>query len=175
VPLFLDRVPLHTWTDQTKSPPKTYWSVVVPIIVTERGGPAPPANAPVQQWALDTANTGEAFAWRYHLLTAGLDPDTKRVAANITVTSSLGSKIIVPIRDAVLWLVSNIPARHGSPLRLALDQGIPFRDVPTIPDPYFQRPIIGIRALRKAGLKVEIDFAQDTLSLWTQDAIGQNP
>jgi hypothetical protein len=42
--------------------------------------------------------------------------------------------------------------------------------VPTIPDPEFQRPLIGIRALRSAGLRAEIDFRQDTISIWTPDA-----
>jgi hypothetical protein len=39
--------------------------------------------------------------------------------------------------------------------------------VPTLPDPHFQRPLIGIRAMRSAGLRIEIDFAADTLSAWT--------
>ena len=33
--------------------------------------------------------------------------------------------------------------------------------------PHFQRPLIGIRAMRSAGLRVEIDFAADTISVWT--------
>jgi hypothetical protein len=46
---------------------------------------------------------------------------------------------------------------------------LPFHDVPTRPDPQFQRPIIGIRALRAAGLKIEIEFSNDTISVWTPD------
>jgi hypothetical protein len=41
--------------------------------------------------------------------------------------------------------------------------------VPTLPDPQFQRPLIGIRALRTAGLRLEIDFAADTVSVRTPD------
>lgn len=42
-------------------------------------------------------------------------------------------------------------------------------DIHTLPDPQFQRPLIGIRALRSAGLKVEIDFFHDTVSVWIPD------
>jgi hypothetical protein len=41
--------------------------------------------------------------------------------------------------------------------------------VSTLPDPHFQRPLIGIRALRSARLRVEIDFDADTVSVWTPD------
>jgi hypothetical protein len=45
--------------------------------------------------------------------------------------------------------------------------GIPFRDVPQNPDPQFQRPLIGMRALRRAGLLIELEFGSDTVSIWT--------
>ena len=95
MPLFLDRFPLQSWTDASRSPPLTYCSVVVPIIMTEPYLAGPPAVGQVQEWVLDTGNRGEAFAW----------------------------------------------------------------------------PLIGIRALRSAGLKVEIDFAHDLLSVWTPDPV----
>ena len=49
---------------------------------------------------------------------------------------------------------------------------LPFQDTPTVPDPHWQRPLIGIRALRSAGLRVEIDFAHDTVSVWTPDSVS---
>ena len=75
----------------------------------------------------------------------------------------------MPVRDADLWLVSNIPALQPTPYRITLHRGLPFHDVPTVPDPQFQRPLIGIRALRSARLRVEIDFDADTVSVWTPD------
>ena len=30
MPLFIDRFPFHSWTDQTRRRPKDYWSVVLP-------------------------------------------------------------------------------------------------------------------------------------------------
>jgi hypothetical protein len=66
-------------------------------------------------------------------------------------------------------LVSNIPALQAPPYRMVLNRGLPFHDVPSRPDPESQRPLIGMRALRSAGLKVEIDFAHDTISVWTPD------
>ena len=63
--------------------------------------------------------------------------------------------------------MSNIPALVTNPFRLEAFPGIPFRDVPQIPDPQLQRPLIGMRVLRRAGLMVELDFASDTVSIWT--------
>jgi hypothetical protein len=99
------------------------------VIPAEPGLPAPPPAVQPQEWVLDTGNTGEAFAWRQHLTAAGLDPDTGR-AGILAITSSLGGKKqFVPIRQADLWLVSNIPALANSPYRLEAFPGIPFRDV----------------------------------------------
>jgi len=167
VTLFIHRLPFHVRIDNTRTPPLEYWSIRLPVIVTDVGLPAPPANAQAQDWTLDTGNTGAAFAWRQHLIDAGLDPDVGRVGT-MGITSSLGgTKQFVPIREADLWLVSNIPALAAHPFRIELFPGIPFRDVPTLPDPQLQRPLIGMRALRRARLRIELDFAGDTVSIWT--------
>jgi hypothetical protein len=169
MPLFIERLPFHSWTDATRSPPLSYWTVVLPVIVAEPSLSGPPPVAGVQEWVLDTGNRGEAFAWRHHLLLAGLDPDQGRLPQPMTVRTVAG-KVTVPVRDVDLWLVSNLLVAPPDPYRLVLHRGLPFLDVPAVPDPHVQRPLIGIRALRSAGLKVEIDFAQDTVSVWTPDA-----
>ena len=38
-----------------------------------------------------------------------------------------------------------------------------------LPDPEFHRPLVGMRALLRARLRVELDFVGKTLSLWTPD------
>jgi hypothetical protein len=169
MPLFIDRLPLHCWTDNTQTPPRTYWSVAVPVLVTEVGLAVPPSGMRVQQWFIDTGSFGEAFAWRSHLLSAGLDPDQNQWTSSIVVTSSVGGRLQVQVRQADLWLVSNVPAYQNTPYRIGLERGIPFRNVPTLPDPQFNRPLIGMRALRRARLRVEIDLANDTVSVWTPD------
>lgn len=78
MPIFIDRFPFHCWTDLTRSPPLLYWTVVLPVMVSEPSLIGPPPSAQVQEWVLDTGNRGEAFAWRHHLLQAGIDPDKKR-------------------------------------------------------------------------------------------------
>src|SRR5262245_12625859 len=132
---------------------------------------APPPVALVQEWALDTANRGEAFAWRHHLVQAGLNPDQGRLPQPMTIRTVAG-RVNVPVRDADLWLVSNLTVSPPPPYRIVLHRGLPFQDVPTVPDPNFQRPLVGIRALRAARLRVEIDFAQDTVSVWVPDPGG---
>ncbi len=70
------------------------------------------------------------------------------------------------------WLVSNLLGQPLEPYRLVLRRGLPFQDTPMVPDPHFQRPLLGIRALRTAGLRVEVDFAHDTVSVWTPDLVS---
>lgn len=119
-----------------------------------------------QDWVLDLGNRGEGYAWRHHLLAAGLDLDQNRLQP-IAITAVVGGKVTVPVRKADLWLVSNLPVFANAPYRMVLQRGLPFQDTAAIPDPQFQRPVIGVRALRRAGLRVEVDFARDTLSVWT--------
>jgi hypothetical protein len=170
MPLFIDRLPFDCWTDATRSPPVSYWTVVLPVMVTEPSLTGPPAISQVQNWVLDTGNRGEAFAWRYHILQAGLDPDQGRLPQPMIIRTATG-KMTVPVRDVDLWLVSNLPGTPPEPYRIVLHRGLSFQDTGSIPDPHFQRPLIGIRALRSAGLRVEIDFAHDTVSVWTPDPV----
>jgi hypothetical protein len=170
MPLFIHRLPLHCWTDSTQTPPRTYWSVPLPVLVTEPGLAAPP-SLPVQQWFFDTGCFGEAFAWRSHLLSAGLDPDQNQLPSSMVVTSSVGGRLQAPVRRADLWLVSNVAAFQNAPYRIGLERGIPFRNVPILPDPQFNRPLIGMRAMRRARLRVEIDLEGDTVSVWTPDPV----
>jgi hypothetical protein len=168
MPLFIDRLPFHRWTDPTRTPPLTYWTVVLPVILAEPTLLTPPPVSSVQEWALDTGNRGESFAWRHHLVQSGLDPDRGRMPWSMTIRTVAG-RVVAPVRDADIWLVSNIPGLSLTPCRITLHRGLPFHNVPTLPDPQFHRPLIGIRALRSAALRVEIDFAKDTVSVWTPD------
>jgi hypothetical protein len=167
MPLFIDRLPFHRWTDQTHKPPSTYWAISLPAHLTEVGLPAPPVGAPVLDWFLDTGHAADAFAWRHHLALAGLDHRQRLAPGAVVLTSAMGARIMAPIRTADLWLVSNVGALRGHPIRLRLERGLPFRDVPSLPDPRYHRPLIGMRALRGAGLRVEIDFAADVVSIST--------
>ena len=73
MPLFIDRLPFHTWIDPTRTPALPYWTIVLPMIVTEPTLTTAPPVAQIQDWVFDTGNRGEAFAWRHHLIQAGLD------------------------------------------------------------------------------------------------------
>lgn len=101
------------------------------------------------------------------MIDAGLDPDAHLSPGGMTITSAVGGKTAVPIRLAELWLVSNVPSTPKAVWRMQLYPGIPFHDVTTLPDPQFHRPLIGLYTLRMAGLRVEIDFAADVVSVWT--------
>jgi hypothetical protein len=166
--LFIDRLPFHRWTDFTRTPPSSSWSIVLPVVLAEPMLLSPPPGAPVIDWVVDTGNRGEAFAWRHHLIQAGLDPDQGRMPLPMMIRTVAG-RLTVPVRDTDLWLVSNLQAVRPAYFRMVLRRGLPFLDVPTRPDPEFQRPLIGVRALRAAGLRLEIDFASDTISVWTPD------
>ena len=142
MPLFIDRLPFHVWTDATRTPALSYWTIVVPVIVTEPLLTGPPPVSLVQEWMLDTGNRGEALAWRHHLLQAGLDPNQRRMPRPISIHTIAG-KLTVPVRDVDLWRVSNLPVSPPDPYRVVLRRGLPFLDVPTVPDPHFQRSLMG--------------------------------
>ena len=72
--LFIDRLPLYAWTRRTGEGPQRLLAVSLPLLVTEKGRTSPPTGRP-QRWAIDTRFTAEAFAWRSHLLEAGLNPN----------------------------------------------------------------------------------------------------
>lgn len=165
--LFIDRLPFRRWIDATRTPPYANYAIVLPILLTEPKAQSPPGTLLPEDWVLDTGNRGEAFAWRHHLLQAGLDPDKLRMGTMGVRT--VAGRVTVPRRDAALWLVSNIPALQASPYLIELHKGLAFNDVPTVPDPELQRPLLGIRAMRTGGLRVEIDFDADTVSVWTPD------
>jgi len=79
----------------------------------------------------------------------------------------LGARAQLPVRNADLWLLSNIPALHGKPFRLESHPGIAFRNTSQRPDPEFDRPLLGMRTLHRAGVMVLIDYSTATVSLWT--------
>src|SRR4051812_35671090 len=108
VALFLDRLPLSCWTDNTRTPPVQHWSIRIPVLVSPSGAPPLPIAHP-QPWVLDTGFTGEAFAWRHHLEVAGLDPDQERGVPLSLRWSASGQRVQVPTREADLWLLSNRP------------------------------------------------------------------
>src|SRR5437868_9542973 len=95
MPLFIDRLPFDCWIDATRSPPLPYWTVVLPIMMAEPSLTVPPQVSRVQAWVLDTGNRGEAFAWRQHLVQAGLDPDQGRLPQPMAIKTVTG-RIIVP-------------------------------------------------------------------------------
>jgi hypothetical protein len=163
--LFIDRLPLHSWIDHSTTVPRRKWLVPLPVLLAECEWNSPSIDVPLQRWALDTAFNGDAFAWRSHIQDGGLDPDSQ-IVGSARARTPLGSARL-PIRSAALWLVSNIPALREKPFRLALDPGITFNNVDQRPDPDSDSPLIGVRALLRAGVKVQIDFAAETLSLWT--------
>ena len=68
----------------------------MPVILAEPSLIGPPAVAGVQEWVLDTGNRGEAFAWRQHLLLAGIDPDQGCLPYLMTVNTVTG-KVTVPV------------------------------------------------------------------------------
>ena len=157
MPLFIDRLPLLGNT------------ISVSVIVSEPGLDAVPANAKAGESALDTGMSGDTFCWREHLEQAGLDADANRFhrTARVTTAVHLDRPVSLPVRNADIWLVSNIDSLRDSPLRLELAQGIVFRDeLPPLYSTSRPRAFIGLRALKRARLRIEIDLAAGVLSVW---------
>lgn len=162
--LFIDRLPLHAWVPPRALPDQRLLSFSLPVILSNPGSRPRPEARP-QRWALDTRFSGEAYAWRHHLEEAGLDPDRWRTGS--TRLMPLGSAPQeFPLRKADLWLVSNIPALRDAPYRIQLRKGIAFRNVHFLPHPESNCPLLGMRALEKTGLRMAMDFATRSVSVW---------
>ncbi len=166
--LFIDRLPLHAWVPPGALSDQRLLSFSLPVMVSNPRA-QPRRGARPQRWALDTRFTGEAYAWRHHLEEAGLDPDRLR-AGSARLRTLGGAPQEVPVRAAHLWLVSNIPTLRGAPYRIPLRKGIAFRDVHFLPHPESNCPLLGMRALETAGLRMEMDFATRTASVWVPGA-----
>jgi hypothetical protein len=162
--LFIDRLPLHSWLPPGALSRRRLLSVSLPMLVTDPGLRPDPRARP-QRWALDTRFTGEAYAWRHHLMEVGLDPDVLR-SGHTRLTPVGGTAQEFPLRSADLWLVSNIPTLRKIPYRIELGDGVALRDSPSLPDPASNCPLLGMRALEWSGLQVRIDFGRQTVSVW---------
>jgi hypothetical protein len=169
VNLFIDRLPLHAWTRRTAEGTQRLLAASLPLLITERLVAKPPHGRP-QRWAIDTRFTGEAYAWRSHLLEAGLNPDERlNGAVRLTPLGSPTRSFL--LRSADLWLVSNIPHLQQFPWRLPLRRGIAFGEERSIPNPDTDCPLLGMEALHGAGLRVAIDFRRETVSVWTPGSL----
>lgn len=168
VVLFIDRLPLQSRVIESAGRRVRVWYPLVPAILTDSKPIQPASDIPARPWKFDTGCTPETCAWRFHLERAGLDttdpeglyPRTAKIrAANGAIEE-------LPIREASLWLVSNIPAFRQAPYPVFPRPGVPFYDrAPRQTEHLY--PLIGMGAFRRAGLTVKIDFAAATLSVWT--------
>jgi hypothetical protein len=168
VPLFIDRLPLqHRLVESAGRRVEAWYPLLPALLAPSRSRKAPTGEVP-RPWKFDTGCAQDACAWRFHLERAGLDladvdeldPQTAKIrTANDAVED-------LPIRMASLWLVSNIPALRPSPYPLFLAPGVPFYDRSPRRTDYLY-PLVGMRAFRRAGLSIKIDFKAATISVWT--------
>jgi len=126
--LFIDRLPLYSWPPRGALREDRLLSVSLPLILSNPGR-QPRSRARPQRWAVDTRFTGEAYAWRHHLVEAGLDPDDLRH----------GFTSLLPLGRRPL----GFPALQSSPYQIPLDDGIAFRNVQSLPNPESNAPLLG--------------------------------
>ena len=144
--------------------------IVLRVVLAEPGSDSPPPIAQPMTCVLDTGFAGELFGWRRHLELAGLDPDDHRHPKPDRLRASLHAEkpLVLPIRKAEVWLVSNIAQNGPPPLRLELTDGMSFRDEqPPGKMNRLPRMLLGMRALWRAGLRIELDFSRGECSVWT--------
>jgi hypothetical protein len=154
--LFIDRLPM------------TELSIRLPVVISEPGLLRPPPNSQVADWFLDTGFTGEAFGWRSHLEAGQIDPEVNRYPRTARLRSSAFEGVKqLPIRRADLWLTSNLEAYKDRFVCLPLDEGVVFRDQQiSTNQTKAARPLLGMRLLRRARLRLDIDFDKETVSVW---------
>jgi len=119
-----------------------------------------------QLWFLDTGYSGEAFAFDYHLrnacLTAPAEPGTTSLAWSLEGQTQTRTLEVWP---ADLWLVSNVSTVPNTLYCLELNEGIARSNRNVPPFERDHRALIGTRALRRGGLKLEIDFTRASVSI----------
>jgi hypothetical protein len=114
---------------------------------------------------IDTGCTGEAFVWRHHLESAGINVDTDK-EGHITIQVATGEVRRVAVCKTTLWLVSNISGQTQN-CRLPLLRGVAFDDLDGASrDPERHRALIGMRLLVRLNLRMDVNFADRTFSLW---------
>ncbi len=50
MPLFIDRLPFHCWTDSTRPPSLSHWTIVLPVVLTEPMLLNPPSVTTATDW-----------------------------------------------------------------------------------------------------------------------------
>jgi hypothetical protein len=138
-------------------------AVLIPVIPTEPDYPPPSATTRPFRWRLDTGCTSDGFISRSDLIEAGLNPNRPLLPSRPIRTTS-GEVVSTGQRSLDLWLVSNIPALRDTPFRIGTNPGL---HVSTATRQVFSHfPILGMRALRRAGLKILLDYRRATASVW---------
>lgn len=178
MPLFLDRVPffVRPRRDGRALSPREdeqRLSVSLPILVTDPDVEIPPAPFRPQRWILDTGKEGEAQCWLCDLNNAGLDADAW-IEGSTRVTSASGHSQRLEIRNATLWLCSNIPALRDHPFRLDLNRGIAFDRSKTVRHAADLPPLLGMELLRAARLRVWVDYHNRTVSIHTPGSTAES-
>ncbi len=171
--VLIDNLGFHAWQDNSRLPPKRYWSVKLPVIVTPPDLPSPPADAPVQLWTLDIGFSGSAFCYEQHLVDAGLPRDKWQIAGTVTHRSVLSKeKRQGVLCQADLWLLcgSRREAQKSRFYRLEVGPGIGVNCEQRTLDPEYDRPLIGMGLLMNARLKIDLDFEARSVSIWTPEA-----
>jgi hypothetical protein len=152
--LFIDRLPLEGLF------------AFLPMMAVDPGRTAARPRTH-KRWKVDTGCGPEAYAWRSHLLEAGLNPDS-HPAGRGEIRPASGPAVERPRRRAHLLLFSNVPALQDSPFRFELTDGITLADDSGGGDPRERRPIVGMKALHAAGLQVlsALSAQAKTISVW---------
>jgi len=144
-------------------------AINLPIIPTDPGR-APPTGIRPFQWRFDSACTSDGFAQPPELLESGLST-SQDVNPDLPLRTASGQIVSQVRRPLDLWLVSNIPALMARPFLIPTGQGIHVGANMRVPMAHF--PVIGVRALRRAGVRVLSDFQRNTVSVWIPSSMAQ--
>jgi hypothetical protein len=164
--LFIDRLPVEGLF------------AFLPMIVVDPGRKAPRPRTH-KRWKVDTGCGPEAYAWRPHLREAGLDP-AAHLGGISEIRPASGPAVERHRRKAHLLLFSNIPALEAYPFRLELTNGITLAEDDDSA-PTEGRPVVGMKALRAAGVKILFNLSGKTtkrndVSVWIpRESLPQAP
>ncbi len=173
--MLFDQAAMHSWTDRTRAASREYWSVRVPVLISDPFLKSPPARQRRQFWTCDIGYTGAAYCLENHLREAGLDPAVWSFERTVANRSSLRpDKVHLPARQVRLWIPCDTSDKQTRYLMFDPHPGVVFGAPRKVLDPEFDRPLIGMKLLANSGLKIELDFVAKTFSIWLMDEHSPN-
>ena len=166
VRLFIDREEFSVESDAS-DPRIQRVEICIKIGLTEPYAGAPPPLADARLFVIDTGSDYSSV-FLDDLIESGL-PVRGPGGGQVRMILYDGSEVVRRRRDVTLWLYSNLRDAAPSPLRIDLSGGVIILPTPAPNIARLLKPVLGMKPLLDAGVRVDLDFGARRFSIWAPD------